>query len=66
MFTRSKGNPMETIWSEMALVGVLLLVGLLSGNMPHGRGETGPGREPGRGRKRIAAPLLSAGDSDLG
>jgi hypothetical protein len=33
VFTRGKGNPMETTWSEMALVGVLLLVVFLSGKV---------------------------------
>lgn len=31
VFTRRKGNPMETIWSETALIMVLLLVVFLSG-----------------------------------
>jgi hypothetical protein len=31
VFTRRKGNPMETIWSETTLIMVLLLVVFLSG-----------------------------------
>lgn len=33
VFTRSKGNPMETILMEMALIVMLLLVVIISGRV---------------------------------